>query len=99
MREYRMANRELFGGAAKSIGGFLMKAKLLIGVVVAAFALSATADMASAATKHMHKVVKAPPPATFDSGPPASLKCKKGQVPVLHSMNPMKMSWGCMKSS
>jgi len=78
-----------------------MKSRLLIGVLVAAFAFGAATDMASAAAKHKHAAAAKPKatPATFDSGPPASLKCKKGEVPVLHSTNPTKMKWGCMKAA
>jgi hypothetical protein len=84
--------------AQQSIGGFLMKSKVLIGLVIAAFALAATTDVVSAASKKKHAAAKVTP-ATFDSGPPASLKCKKGEVPVLHSANPTKLKWGCVKSA
>jgi hypothetical protein len=76
-----------------------MKSRLLIGVVIAAFAMAATTDVVFAAAKHKHAAAAKPTPVTFDSGPPASLKCKKGQVPVLHSMNPTKLKWGCVKSA
>ncbi len=75
-----------------------MKSRVLIGVVIAAFALAATTDVVSAAAKKKHAAMKVTP-VTFDSGPPASLKCKKGQVPVLHSSNPSKMKWGCAKAA
>jgi hypothetical protein len=76
-----------------------MKSRLLIGVVVAAFALTATTDVVFA--KSARHAVRAAhvTPTTFDSGPPGSLKCGKGQVPVLHSMNPTKLKWGCAKAA
>ncbi len=75
-----------------------MKSRVLIGVVVAAFAFAATTDVVFAAAKKHHAAAKVTP-VTFDSGPPASLKCKKGQVPVLHTSNPAKLKWGCAKSA
>jgi hypothetical protein len=77
----------------------MLKTRLLIGVVAAAFAVSVTADVASAATMHKHHAAPKVAAVTFDSGPPASLKCGKGQVPILHSSNPMKLKWGCVKAA
>ena len=73
----------------------MLKRRALFGVVVAACALGATTTMVSAATHH--KKAPPPPPASISSGPPASLKCGKGTLPVLHTMG--TLSWSCVKPS
>ena len=72
------------------------KAKLLVGAVVAIFALGATTGMVSAAAKQAPPKAK-PVAVSLGSGPPASLSCKKGQTFVLHTMG--KMSWACVKAA
>ena len=67
----------------------MLKTRILVAAVAAACALGATTSVVSAAAKP--KVT----PVTFNSGPPASLHCKKGSTPVLHTMG--KMSWACAK--
>ena len=67
----------------------MLKARLLIGAVIAACALGATATIVSAATK-------ASPAPSLTGGPPASLHCKHGTTPILHTMG--KMSWACVKA-
>jgi hypothetical protein len=82
------AKRELF---------VMMRTKVLVGTLITAFALAASTSMVDAKTKTKHEA-KAKPAATavdFSSSPPASLKCKKGETYVLHTMG--KMKWGCAK--
>jgi hypothetical protein len=77
----------------------MSKARLLVGTVVTICFLGATTGMVSAAVKHApakHKAAPAPV-ATLDSGPPASLHCKKGETYVLHMMG--KMHWACAKAT
>jgi hypothetical protein len=75
----------------------MLKARLLVGAVIAVVALGATTSMVSAAVKHVPKAKPAAVAATFDSGPPASLHCRKGQTPILHTMG--KMRWACEKAA
>jgi hypothetical protein len=72
-----------------------MKTKVLVGTVVAVFALAASTGMVDAKTKSSAHHAAAATPVDFSSSPPASLKCKKGETPVLHTMG--KLKWGCAK--
>jgi hypothetical protein len=76
----------------------MSKSRLLVGAMVAVCALAATSDVVSAAAKH-HAAAKAAPakPVTFDSGP--SNYCGKGNAPILHSMNPAHLYWGCVTAT
>jgi tetrahydromethanopterin S-methyltransferase subunit D len=76
----------------------MLKARLLVGAVIAVVALGATTSMVSAAVKHVPPKAKpaAVAAATLDSGPPASLHCGKGQTPELRTMG--KMRWVCVKA-
>jgi hypothetical protein len=81
------------------MGAVIMsKAKLLFGAAITVCALGVTTGMVSAAVKHVPEKAKPAPVASLDSGPPASLHCKKGQTFVLHTMG-NKMSWACMKAA
>ena len=68
-----------------------MRSKLLVGAVIAAFALGATIVSASARTHKHDKAV------TLDSAP--TVNCGSGTVPILHTMNPAHYYWSCEKPS
>ena len=78
----------------------MLRAKVIAGAVIVACALGAGTTVASAAVKakviHHPKAV-APAALTFDSAPPASLRCGKGQTYELHTMG--KMKWACVKAA
>jgi hypothetical protein len=59
-----------------------MRSKLLVGAVIAAFALGATIVSASARTHKQNRAVTA---VTLDSAP--TVNCGSGTVPILHTMN------------
>ncbi len=74
----------------------MLKSRMLVGVLVATFALGVTMDIASAkSARHAVRAANAKP-TTFDSSPPSY--CGKGNVPILHSMG-NKLSWGCVTAS
>ena len=71
-----------------------MKTKLLIGALVAAFALSASTGVVSAAKAKAHHAAK--PKATMSMTDASKVpNCGKGKVPVWHMMG--KAHWSCMK--
>jgi hypothetical protein len=78
----------------------MTKSKLIVGVLVTAFALGATIEVASATAGHSarHAVRAAHvKPTTYDSSPPNY--CGKGAVPILHTMNPAHLYWGCVDAN
>lgn len=72
----------------------MMKTKLMVGTVVAVFALAVSTSMVDAHTTSHHHAAK-PAAVGLSSSPPASLHCKKGETYVLHTTG--TMHWGCVK--
>jgi hypothetical protein len=74
-----------------------MKSKLLIGALVAAFALSATTDVVFAATKKAHHAAK--PKAMVSMTDVNKIpNCGKGKAPLWHMMA-AKPHWSCEKGA
>ena len=72
-----------------------MKSKLLIGALVAAFALSATTDVVFAAKAKAHHAAKHKATVSMTDASKVP-NCGKGKVPVWHMMV-AKPHWSCMK--
>jgi hypothetical protein len=74
----------------------MTKSRLLVGTLVAVFALAATTDVVSAkSARHAVRAANAKP-TTFDSSPPSY--CGKGNAPILHTMNG-NLRWGCVTAT
>jgi len=69
-----------------------MRSKLIVGAIATACALSALTISAAARVGHNSGTA----PVTLDSSPP---NCGKGAVPILHTMNPAGMHWGCVDAT
>jgi len=72
-----------------------MKSKLLIGALVAAFALSASTDVVFAAMKKAHHAAKPMAMMTDVNKVP---NCGKGKAPLWHMMA-AKPHWSCVKGA
>jgi hypothetical protein len=72
-----------------------MKSKLLIGALVAAFALSATTDVVFAAKAKAHHAAKHKAMMMNMTDANKVPNCGKGKVPVWHMMG--KAHWTCSK--
>ena len=85
-------------GYVKSIGERkpMLKSRLLIGVLVAAFAISATADFAFAAKKGSKEEATAKHTSHVTASSGGIPVCKKGSTPIWHTMT-AKPHWGCVK--